>query len=146
MLREGTWLFRHACSNTQIGAQNARQKLVARTVNKRPSTLHRFAAIGRPPSFSSLAEQEEAIFDVVEDIRNTFGSSFSTASPCHATCPYQKFTDPNPMHHERQFPVQFESIGPKQTRILHSAETQTNRPPVQPIRPESHRDYPMWSH
>jgi len=145
MLREGTWLFRHACSNTQIGAQNARKKLLGQTVSKRPSTVQRFAAIGRPPSFSSLAEQEEAIFDVVDDIHNTFGSSFSTASLCHATCPYQKFTDPNPMRHERQFSVNFDSIGQKQTRIPHTAETKTNRPPVQPTRPEIHRDYTMWS-
>jgi|SRR5579859_2968979 hypothetical protein len=145
MLREGTWLFRHACSNTQIGAQNARQKLLGQTVSKRPSTVQRFAAIGRPPSFSSLAEQEEAIFDVVDDMHNTFGSSFLTASTCHATCPYQKFTDLNPMRHDPQFPVHFESIGQKQTRIRHSAEIKTNRPPVKPIRLESHRDYPVCS-
>jgi hypothetical protein len=146
MLRERTWLFRHACSNTQIGAQNARQKLVAQTVIQRPATVHRFAANGRLPSFSSLAEQEEAPFDIIDDISNNFRSSSSTASPNHATWPHRKFTDPHPTCHERQPPVPFEPVSPKQTRIPHTTETKSNSPSLKPIRSRSHRDCPMWSY
>jgi len=102
MLREGTWLVRHTCSNTQISTQFAGLVLVFRASTRPLPTAHRFTAFGRPSAFSSIAEQEEAVFDIIDGRVDSFGSLLSSTLPSHATGSSQKFPHHCHLRKERQ--------------------------------------------
>jgi hypothetical protein len=140
MLREGTWLVRHACSNTQIGAQHAGLVLVARTSTRLPSTAQKVAAIGRPSALSSLAEQEDAVLDIIDGIHNSFRPSLSAPSSRRARS-YQKFTDRYPSRNERQSPLHQKTNHPKKTPNPGTVDTQSSIPPSVPaVGTEDHRE------
>ena len=143
MLREGTWLVRHACSNTQIGAQNACLALTSRASTRLSSTAHRFCALGCPPGFSSLAENEEAVLDMIEGMHSSFGKSPSTASSCYAHWPYQRLADRYyPLRHEQHSPIHVLSNDSNGTPNSSVVGTQSSCvPSAQTVRLGDHRDH-----